>query len=467
MFALAAALPGPRTILLAGTTLASGAWLGLDGLREDRPGPRARLVMAVAVVLLASLPAFLLAADNGLWNGRPIPNLTGGLVLWSAGIAAVALGSRLAAVRFRRAAPKIGPAIHRTQTLVSAEPRRRSRLAALSALVLVCFAAFVAKVGGPVSYIKNLDNSGAYTYGLTYLIWGISFAKFGTFLYLSENWAHRRRPSNRLLAATALSLLLLLFIGSRLLVIVALIQLVLLYGAVRPSGRRFRLLIALAAVAGTLVFVVVGELRRWEGVSHHQSFPSYLIDTGLPDLPRTYVNNYADAARLSVIARNTVPRHAPYEYGKEFLRILLQPLPSEIRPKVGLAPALTAAFTSGNHNGDALPVPVEGYIEYGMIGAILFSLALGIGVGLVDRFSASVSDVGWLAASVAASTGMVMIFRGSLEHAVALTVIDVVGFFIAHRFIFKLSVDARDGPGTEAVPNTPALESAASIPGSL
>ena len=39
--------------------------------------------------------------------------------------------------------------------------------------------------------------------------------------------------------------------------------------------------------------------------------------------------------------------------------MLLQPLPSSVRPKLRTAPALRAAFTSGKHNGDALPVPVE------------------------------------------------------------------------------------------------------------
>jgi hypothetical protein len=232
------------------------------------------------------------------------------------------------------------------------------------------------------------------------------------------------------------ALALLAFIGSRLLLLVALLQMLLLYAALRPLGRRFRVALAGSVLIGALAFLGLGELRRWESDGRVVSFTSYLTHTGLPQLPRVYVNDYADAVRLSVIARRVVPAMAGYEYGKEFLRVALQPLPSQIRPKVGLSPGIAAAFTSGK-NGNALPIPVEGYLQFGIAGAVLLSLLLGLGVGLTDRIGARARDVGWLTATIAASTGAVIVMRGSLHQGVALAVIDVLGFFVAHRLLYR------------------------------
>ncbi|MGO9972080.1 MAG: hypothetical protein ACLP01_04570 [Solirubrobacteraceae bacterium] len=423
--------------MLAGATLAAVVWIGWDALSSDRPGPRARLVMALALALLAALPASLLAADNGLWSGR-FSGLTGGLTLWSIGIVSLAAGSRGAAFvrlpqRFAAAPVESG----QLSAVVPSRQRGHHRPLIVGGIVLLSSCAFVIKVGGPIAYFKNLDNTASLDFGLTYLLWGISFAKFGAFSYLGEGWAHGRGATPRVVAAVGLALVLLLFIGSRLLLLVALIQLLVMYAALRPISRRFRLALAATAVVGVVVFVFLGELRRWQSLPHHRSFPTYFVHVSLPELPRTYVNQYADAVRLSVIAREVVPRHAGYEYGKEFLRLLLQPIPGGLRPAVGMAPALTAVFTSGKKNGDALPIPVEGYIEFGLVGTVIFSALLGLFVGLIDRLGAAIRDVGWLMASIAAGTGAVIVFRGSLHQGIALATIDVVGFPIAHRFLFR------------------------------
>jgi len=54
----------------------------------------------------------------------------------------------------------------------------------------------------------------------------------------------------------------------------------------------------------------------------------------------------------------------------------------------------------------------------------VFSLLLGLFSGLVDRIGAGARDVGVLGAAVAAGTGAVIIFRGSLAQGVALAAID-------------------------------------------
>jgi hypothetical protein len=431
LFAGALAVPSARSQLLALATLAAAVWIGWDGLRDDGRGPRARLVMAVALLLLAALPALLLAFDNGLWVAPPtFAGLDGALALWSIGIAAIAVGSRSASlVRPRR-----------TEALIvtPATQRGPQRLAIVGVLVVVCLAVFVHKVGGPIAYLKNLNNSAASNFGLTYFIWGISFAKYAAFAYLAESWARGRHPRRIVMAATVVAFVLVLFLGSRLLLLVALIQLLVLYGAFHPITHRFKLVLGVAAILGVVAFLVIGEYRRWEDVpSPRPSFPSYFVNTSLPKLPRTYVNDYADAVRLSTLARRVVPSQAPYEDGKELLRILLQPIPGTLRPTISTAPALERTFTSGHKNGNALPVPVEGYIEFGFAGVIAFSLLLGLAIGVVDRLGPFAPDVGWLTASIAAGTGLVIIFRGSLHEGIALALIDILGFLIAHRILFR------------------------------
>ncbi len=436
-FVLAVAWPSGRNLLLAGATLAGVVWIGADALADDRRGPRARLVMATALLLLAAFPAFLLAADNGLWVGT-FPGLTGGLVLWSVGIVSVAAGSRAAAlVRLPAALSTASAGRGRLSAVVSSTQRGRRNVAIVATIAFVSLCAFVVKVGGPTAYVKSLNNSAASTAGLTYVMWGISFAKYGSFACLGEAWTHGRRPPGRVIVAVTVAILLLLSLGSRLLLLVALIQLLVLYAAVCPISRRFWLALGTTAVIGTVLFVTLGEFRRWESVPHHPSFPTYLVKVSVPELPRTYANDYADAVRLSVLARRVVPSRAPYEYGKEFLRILLQPIPGQLRPTISTAPALEATFTSGHKNGNALPVPVEGYIEFGFAGTVAFSALLGLFVGLVDRAGAAVRDVGWLLTGVAAGTGSVIVMRGSLHQGIALALVDVIGFLAVHRILYR------------------------------
>lgn len=494
-FVLAILVAGARAELLAAATLAATIWVGWDALADDRRGPRARLVMALALLMLASLPALLLAFDRHLWVSPPrLRGLSAGLVLWSLGIASIAVGAR--------ASRLFSPA--RPSSPAGSLGRGRRPQMIVAAIVVVSLAAFVDKVGGPICYFHNLNNSAAANAGLTYLIWGISFAKYAAFAHLGENWRGDRRSSPALLAVTAIAFLLLLSVGSRLLVLVSMIQLIALYAALRPLGRQFVLRVAAAALVGAVVFVGFGELRRWENVGSQTScqapaqplavaprpgrrhvrgrsgvaprprvvprpsvaprpsvtprpsFAHYFVQTGFTDLPSTYVNNYVDTVRSSIIARQVVPAHAGYEYGKELLRLLLQPIPGGIRPTIQEAPALRAAFTSGHGNGNSLPLPVEGYIEFGLPGDIVFCLILGLAVGLVDRRATAARDVGVLLAAVAMGTGFVVVFRGSLHNAFAIAAIDVVGFLVVHRILFRrsqmpASVEAL-APAASAVP---------------
>jgi hypothetical protein len=442
-FLLAILVPGARTYLLAFATLAATAWIGWDALVEDRGGPRARLVMTFALLMLAAVPAMLLAFDPELWVAPPrLRSLDPGLLLWSLGVAAIATGSRLGRIG---SAGGRGPQPSSRDSWV---PRRKAAGSVLVAIVAVSLIAFVHKVGGPVKYLTSLNKTATIDASLTYLMWGISFGKYGTYVCLAERWRAGRRPGWRLVALSVCALTLVLFLGSRLLFLASLIQLLLLYAAIRPAGRRFLRGLIAAVVVGAIVFIGLGEYRRWENLpAPRPSFSHYFVRTSLPNLPRTYVNNYADTVRSSVIVRQVVPARAGYEYGKEFLRLLLQPIPGSLRPKVSEAPALHAAFTAGRGNANALPLPVEGYIEFGLAGDIALCLILGAIVGLLDAFApAAVRDVGLTATAIALGTGAVIVFRGSLHNAFAIAAIDVIGFFVAHRVLFRRPVASSSAP---------------------
>ena len=333
LFATAVAAPGARARLLAAATLAAAAWIACDGLAGGRPGPRARLVMAFGLTMLAALPALLLAFDHGLWIAPPrLHGLNAGLALWSVGIAAIAVGSRVAGFAARLSHTPV------SGTPITARGERGPRAVALVAvIVLVCLGAFVHEVGGPVAYFKDLNNSAAANAGLTYLIWGISFAKYAAFAYLGESWAAGRRPSRQAVAAAAIAILLLLFLGSRLLVLVAAIQLLLLYAALRPLDRRFKLALLAATLAGA---VVLHRPRRVPPLGERTGW----APRELPDLPGRH--------RASVIAayvRRQLRRHGPLERAGAAGRSRQ----GALRVRQGTA-AGAASTAAGKHPADSL-----------------------------------------------------------------------------------------------------------------
>jgi hypothetical protein len=142
------------------------------------------------------------------------------------------------------------------------------------------------------------------------------------------------------------------------------------------------------------------------------------------------------------------------------LLIILQRIPGTLRPTISTAPAILHAFTSKDKNGSALPVPVEGYLEFGFAGAVVLSLILGMGVGIIDRVGLRSRDVGWLLTSISAGTGLIIIFRGSLHQGIAEAAIDAIGFWAAHRILFKRSTTSIGATGSTveaATEQSPAL----------
>jgi hypothetical protein len=298
---------------------------------------------------------------------------------------------------------------------------------ALAAIVLASGVLFMRAVGGPRNYFSHLDDTGTLTLGLTYFIWGVLVFKYAALAEVAERW--RRGPLRpREWVLLFLALVAVGCFGARLLVIVALLQVAIVYAMTRST--RVPLPGGIAALAIVLVtFVGLGELRRWQSLPERPPFAEYLVDTGLPNLRITYVNQYADSVRLAIQTRELVPDQAGYEYGKELLRIALHPIPGGLRPSVEQAPELRAVFRTGV-NGNALPLPVVGFIQFGFPGTVLFCFVLGLVAGLVDRGLKARPSVPAMLALVGAATGVAIVFRGSLDNAIAIAIMDVIGFFV-------------------------------------
>jgi len=432
---VAAALTGSGTrahaVALALSLASGNAWLLGLGWRQGWGIASASVLLACAFAVLFTLPAFLLVLDPGLYAGGA-QDVGEGLELLTVGVFSIITGAM--AVRAR--VPPGGEAARAGAAVITPRAPRWTLAGMVIAMSGAALAGFLAATGGPVEHLGNLDRTGATTAGLTYLIWGVLSLKYAAFAIGAEQLAAGRRLRRWDLMLLVLALVFIAAIGARLLLIVALLQFALL--VVILSGYRRTVIRALVgfSLIGALIAVGLGEFRRWQSLPTQAPFPAYLVQSGLPNLTSTYVNQYADGVRLAVMTRDLVPEEAPYEHGTGLVRALVHPIPRALRPDVDRPGPVQDAFTSPNGSGNALPLPVEGFMQAGALGVSLLGLALGAAAGIVDVLvRRGRSDVGVLLAAVAGATGLIIVLRGSLAQGVALAVMDIIGFFAVHRII--------------------------------
>jgi hypothetical protein len=430
-----------RAPLLAVALVAGTVWLALESRRPGGMRSWPVAVLALGIAGLFSVPALLLVAVPAINvdAGRP---LSGGLVLFA--IALMAIHAGLVAGR-AVPLPRVGEWIGRVRSPTGPDAPKRTRRVIVGWIVAVAaLGAFLHAAGGPSRYFANLDQTGASTAGLTYLIWGVLAAKFVTVAELARRWQSGQRANRVLAIAVVVSLGLAGAIGARILVVVALAQLALLALVLRGTSRRSIVAAAVTGLAGVACIVGLGELRRWQSLNTGTSFPSYLTTTGLPNLPRTYVNQYADGIRVGVLARAAVPALAPFEHGTELLRVAAQPIPGSARPQLTRPAGLRAIFTTaGGTSGNAFPLPVVGFLQLGAWGAALAGLLAGLLVAGLERGLRRARDPGVILGLIAATTGLVMVMRGSLPQATAFALMDVIGFVVGARWVLGRQRGAR------------------------
>lgn len=415
-----------RAAIVATLVAASAVWIVAEGRDACGSYISSRVLLGGVLLLLVAVPAFLLAARPSLYAGGATP-ITPGLVILLLGNLSIVAGASLVPRPNRPADP--------VERVMPPEPARQARVVLVWIVSALALLAFLVAAGGPADYLSNLDLTGRSTVGLTYLIWGVLLAKYCSLALVAQKWATNKRVGQSLIAAVGLSFVFIAVVGTRLLLLVALFQVCLVFLLIRRPRHIPPWTAAVVAVLGVLTLVGLGELRRWQSAGQAAgSFPTYLVDQGIPNLPATYVNQYADSVRLATTVRTVVPRRAGFERGRELLRVLLQPVPSQLRPTIGKAPALDAAFTSGA-GGNALPLPVIGFIQGGVPGIILLCAALGAIAGAIDLVLSRRLPLPVLLSTVGGATGLVIVFRGSLAQGVAFALMDVLGLYGVTRFV--------------------------------
>jgi hypothetical protein len=269
--------------------------------------------------------------------------------------------------------------------LVAAEPNLRV-LTAWSVAGFVGLAIVLAAGGGPIHYLRNLNREGSLTQGKTYFIVLALSLVFAAQIAICMRWS-RGLPTGRLGGAGLLvALALVAVLGARLFIAVGLAELALFFGLTRRRPPVARLVVPVVVI-GAVLILGIGAVKRFSDYrSSHPgtSLVHYLSSVAPHELPTAYANNYADGVRLIALSRVTVPRYADYEYGKELLRLVLQPLPHGIRPVVKPAPGLKAALYPGNGFSYALPLQAVSYVQFGLLGVALGFALFGAIVAELD-----------------------------------------------------------------------------------
>jgi hypothetical protein len=438
------------TYMLAGLETVLVAWLAALGWTAERTWARAGVIAAAAWV-----PTFLIASwayainpsllDVGPPN-RPIATVDLSLVCFIAGYASLLR---------RPGGTRNAQDLEVTETYVRVEQVTLSRIWAIAWVAIGClgFCVIFVVTGGPVHFIRNVSSEGSLTRGRTYFVAAALALVFIAQVAACAKWSRGDVLPRRLIAGLVAALLLSATLGARELLAVPLVELALYYGLVR---RRLRVRAGLPLLlAGALVIVVgVGMVKRYGNYVHtHPGVPvsrlEFLFTKGPGDFVSSYVSNTADGVRLIALGERTVPRYAAPEYGKEALRLLLQPLPSGIRPEVSTAPAIEAAIYPSSTDSYAQPLQLVSYLQFVYPGVVVAFLILGAVTAMLDHRLAAGSAPrrpSTLLLLVALTVEVPALLRSASAGAVAVELIEVVGLWAVARSSERLVEHRRPLP---------------------
>jgi hypothetical protein len=419
-----------QTVLVA--LLAALSWV------PERGWARAGVITAVAWVPTFLIASWVYAASPALLDigppQRAIATVDLSLVCFIAAYAAIVYRGTISC---RDTAPYV-------------EVRRAtlSRRAVLAWAALGCagFGLIFAVTGGPIHFIENVSNEGALTRGRTYFVAAALALLFVTEVGACVRWARGEALSSGALAALLGALALTATLGSRELLAVALVELTLFYALVR---RRItvRAGLPLLLAAALVLIVGVGMFKRYGNYVHDHPGTrigrlQFLYTKGPGDFFSSYASNSADGVRLIALGERTVPRYAPPEYGKEALRLLLQPLPSGIRPQVPPAAAIKAAIYPSSTDNFAQPLQLVAYLQLLYPGIVLAFLILGAGTAGVELALARVRACrpSTLLLLVAMTVQVPAVLRSASAGAIAVTLIQIVGLWAVARTSERLEL---------------------------
>jgi hypothetical protein len=359
---------------------ASVLWLAQLGWSQTRGWATATVLVAVAWIPILLISSWIYVIDRGLLD---VGSLTQALALIE--LSLLALIGGVLAVR-RRTTSQPPPTIEQVPSVVA--PRW---LIGWSLLGVAGLAVVLGSAGGPASYVHNFNHGIALTQGKVYFIVAANALLFAAQLVVYLRWSRGLNVDRRAVGGFVVAMALVAVLGARELLVIALAQTVLFYCLTRPR-RHLRAIAIACVVAAAVITLVVGAVRRYS--NYQAAHPGtrvglarYLWSIAPGEVPQAYAQNYADGVRLTALSRATVPRYADYEYGKELLRLLVQPLPSGIRPEVRPSPPLKAALYPGG-GVYAQPLQVVSYLQFGVPGVVLVFLGLGAALTKLDGFIA-------------------------------------------------------------------------------
>lgn len=413
-------------ILLAVAQTASLIWLAQLAWSGSRGW-----ACAGVIVVAAWVPTFLVAS----WIYAVNPSLLDiGPPTQALAIVELSLLALIAGFVLRRCQP--GPPGPEYIELHPAAPRP-GRLVGWSIAGLIGLATVLIASGGPIHYVQNLNRSGSLTEGRAYFIVLALAIPFAAAAVICMRWS--RDLSTGWLAAAGLvvGLGLVAVLGARLLIALTPVQLALFYALTRRRAR-VRTLLPAVILAGIALILGAGAVKRF--TAYHELHPRvslgrYIWSVAPAEVPTAYADNYADGVRLMALSRATVPRRADYEYGKELLRLLLQPLPSGVRPAITPAPGLKAALYPPGGYVYAQPLQAVSYIQFGIPGVVVVFALLGALIAEVDvrlgrLLRVRPSSLMLLTAGIA---DLPVVLRGSSTPSVAFSMASLVLIFLVAR----------------------------------
>jgi len=446
--------------MLAVLQTALVAWLATLGWTSERTWARAGVIVAAAWIPTFLISSWIYAVNPSLLDigppNRALATVDLSLVCFIAGYAGLLRGA---------GGGRDEPARGATAPYVQMREVRLSRRWVITWVAVGClgFCLIFAVTGGPVHFIRNVSKEGSLTRGRTYFIAAALALVFIAQVAACARWARGAALSRWLIAGLAGALLLVATLGARELLAVPLVELALYYGLVR---RRLSVRVGLPLLlAGALVIVVgLGMVKRYG--NYVQTHPGthvgrleFLYTKGPSDFISSYASNSADGVRLIALGERTVPRYAPPEYGKEALRLLLQPLPSGIRPLVPTAPAIEAAIYPSPLYAYAQPLQLVSYLQFLYPGVVVAFLILGAATAKLEQSLAAPGAVrrpSTLLLLVALTVQVPAVLRSASAAAIAVTVIQVLGVWAVARTSERLVEDPALLPESAAYPSAAA-----------
>jgi len=429
--AAATALVGderPTTLVLVVCQTLSVIWLGRLSWSRARQWATVGMLVAAAWTLTFLASSWIYSLSPGVLDvGHPTQALAIVELSLLCLIGGLALSSR--------SLPEPG------STYVRVMPTTlRLRILALWCLAgLLGLIVFFHSSGGVIHYLKNLNQEGSLARGKTYFEILALALMFAAQLVVCARWSAAERVKRHEAVAAMLGLALVALLGARLFIAMALVELVLFYALVR---HRPRLRYLVPSLLVTVVFVIfgLGAIKRYSDYQAlhpgaHTTFGHYLRTAAVHELTTAYANNYADGVRLIALGRVTVPAYADPEFGKEFLRLLLQPIPYPWRPNVSTAPAIKAVFYPSTTYAYAQPLQLVSYLQFSLPGVVLAFFLVGAAIAELDRQLAKrhVFRVSTLVALLALAVDVPVFLRDALGQADALAALALLLLWLVVR----------------------------------